>query len=86
MLVRVNMLVLLVCQEEDVLDLLAQCEADEREGHSITTSRPPRGPKVRCTHSVYNHATAAMVTMTPLTPVTTPNGTQTPKLGSYVFC
>ena len=33
-------------QEEDILDMLAQCEADEKEGKAITTNKPLRGPKV----------------------------------------
>ena len=37
---------MLCFQEEDVLDMLAQCEADENNGKAITTNRPPRGPKV----------------------------------------
>ena len=36
-----------ISQEEDVLDMLAQCEADEREGKTVATNRPPRGPKVK---------------------------------------
>ena len=39
------MFVLFIVQEEDVLDMLAQCEADEKEG-KLTTSNKPRGLKV----------------------------------------
>ena len=37
-----------VCQEEDILDMIAECESDEKEGKYYTNAgtRPPRGPKV----------------------------------------
>ena len=38
-------------QEEDILDMIAQCEAEEAEGKTITTNKLPRGPKV------YSHIT-----------------------------
>ena len=33
-------------QEEDVLDMLAQCEADEKDGKLTTNNRSIRVPKV----------------------------------------
>ena len=44
-------------QEEDVLDMLAQCEADEKDGKAITTNRLPRGPKVSSHSNTVSYST-----------------------------
>ncbi|XP_064626270.1 tubulin polyglutamylase TTLL7-like isoform X2 [Lineus longissimus] len=32
-------------REVDILDMIAQCEADEMQGKAVVTAKPPRGPK-----------------------------------------
>ena len=45
MVISITNIITYYLKEEDVLDMLAQCEADEKEG-KLTTSNKPRGLKV----------------------------------------
>ena len=50
-------------QEEDILDMLAQCEADEKVGFtgSLTARSMPAGPKVTDRKRCYGHLAGKVV-------------------------